>query len=60
MPSTVTLALPKGPDDPGSVQVTIDGKDWLFQAGKAVDDVPDKVIKQLDAQSAKYDTGKQG
>lgn len=58
MPSTVTLAQPKGLNDPGSVQVTVDGKDWLFRAGTAVENVPAEVVKALDEQGAKYDTGK--
>lgn len=54
MPSTVTLDKDSGP-----VQITTDdGKDWLFPPGRAVEDVPEKVVKSLDAEKAKYETGK--
>lgn len=59
MPSTITLAPSKGLEDPGSYQVSVDGKDWLFQAGRPVDDVPDKVVKALEATGAKFSTGKE-
>jgi hypothetical protein len=42
--------------DTGSVQVTVDGKDYLFPLDRAVEDVPQEVVKQLEAESHhKYD-----
>lgn len=54
MPSTVTLDKDSGP-----VQVTADdGKDWLFLPGRPVENVPAEVVKSLDEQKTKYDSGK--
>jgi hypothetical protein len=52
--STVTLDKGSGP-----VQVTAnDGKDWLFLPGSPVENVPAEVVKVLDDEKAKYETGK--
>lgn len=55
---TVTLAVPEGAEGPGIVQVTVDGKDWAFVAGRPVEDVPANVVKALDEAGVDYETGK--
>lgn len=56
---TVTYA-PKGQNKPGSYQVTVDGKDWLFVEHRPVEDVPAAVLEALRAEAgeANVDTGK--
>ena len=40
----------------GSVQVTVDGKDYLFQLDRESDDVPQKVVKAAEATGHKFET----
>jgi hypothetical protein len=57
--STVTYA-PKGQNKPGSHQLTVDGKDWLFVEHRPVEDVPAAVLEALKAEAGEsnVETGK--
>ena len=57
MPKVTLRAGARG-EDIGSVQVTVDGKDYLFQLDRESEDVPQKVVKAVEAEGHKFDTNK--